>query len=121
MKKLRRNIKEYVHKCEVCQRNKYQTLSPTGLLQPLPIPKKIWTGVFMDFIGGLHKLGGMDTILVVVDQLTKYVHFITLAHPYNVKDVAELFLKEVVKLHGFPESIIYDRDKIYEFLLDEVI
>ena len=103
---MRRNIKEYVQKCEVCQRNKYQTLSPAGLLQPLPIPKQIWTDVSMDFIGGLPKSGGMDTILVVVDRLTKYAHFIALAHPYNAKDVAELFLKEVVKLHGFPESII---------------
>lgn len=43
----------------------------------------------MDFIGSLPKVGGKDTILVMVDRLTKYAHFIALAHPYNAKDVAD--------------------------------
>jgi len=67
----------------------------------------------MDIIGELPKSEGMDTILVVVDRLTKYAHFIALAHPYNAKDVVELFLKKVVKLYGFSESIISDKDKIF--------
>jgi len=79
----------------------------------LPIPKQIWTDVSMDIIGELPKSEGMDTILVVVDRLTKYAHFIALAHPYNAKDVVELFLKKVVKLYGFSESIISDKDKIF--------
>jgi len=85
---IRKHIEEYVQKFDVCKRNKYQILSPIGLLQPLPIPKHIWTDISMDFIGGLPKAGGMDTILVVVDCLTKYAHFIALAHPYNAKEVA---------------------------------
>lgn len=73
---MRRRIQEYVQACETCQRNKYQTLSPGGLLQPLPIPTQVWSDISMDFIGGLPKVHGIDTIMVVVDRLTKYAHFI---------------------------------------------
>jgi len=67
----------------------------------------------MDFIGSLSKTKGMDTIFVVVDRLTKYAHFFALSHPFTAKDVATLFIKEVVRLHGFPSSIVSDRDKVF--------
>jgi hypothetical protein len=67
----------------------------------------------MDFIGGLPKVQGIDTIMVVVDRLTKYAHFIPVKHPYTAKDIAELFIKEIVRLHGFPSSIVSDRDKVF--------
>jgi hypothetical protein len=110
---MRKKIKEFVEACEVCQQNKYQTLRPGGLLQPLPIPKQIWTDISMDFIGGLPKVQGTDTIMVVVDRLTKYAHFLPVKHPYTAKDIATLFIKEIVRLHGFPSSIVSDRDKVF--------
>jgi len=67
----------------------------------------------MDFIGGLPKAQGKDNILVVVDRLTKYAHFFALSHPYTAKEVAELFIKELVRLHGFPASIVSDRDRLF--------
>ncbi|RDX90622.1 Tf2-6, partial [Mucuna pruriens] len=63
--------------------------------------------------GGLPKAQGKNAILVVVDKLTKYAHFIPLGHPFTAKDIAELFLKEIVWLHGFPSTIISDTDKIF--------
>lgn len=50
---MRRKIQEYVQVCDLCQRNKYETLSPGGLLQSLPVPTQVWNDISMDFIGGL--------------------------------------------------------------------
>ena len=62
----------------------------------------------MDFIVDLLKSCGDDTILVVVDRLSKYSHFILLKHPYTSRHIAEIFVNEVVRLHGIPKSILSD-------------
>lgn len=109
---MKKKIQQYVQGCEGCQRNKYQALSPAGLLQPLPIPSHTWSDISMDFIGGLPKTSGLDTILIVVDRLTKYAYFNALTHHSTPKDVAEIFLK-VLRLHGFPASIVSDWDRVF--------
>ncbi|KAK1693984.1 hypothetical protein QYE76_010681 [Lolium multiflorum] len=84
-----------------------------GLLDPLPIPTSKWSAISMDFIEGLPKSKGHDVILVVVDRLTKYAHFLPLAHPYTVHKVATLFIDNIIKLHGPPTVITTDRDRIF--------
>ncbi|XP_017425527.2 transposon Ty3-G Gag-Pol polyprotein [Vigna angularis] len=110
---MKKDITEFVAKCLVCQQHKYLASSPQGLLQPLPIPNAIWEELSMDFVVRLPKSQGYDAILVVVDRLSKYAHFIPLKHPYSARTVAEIFLREVVRLHGIPKSIVTDRDPLF--------
>ena len=112
-KAMRKDIKDFVANCQVCQQNKYEALSPAGLLNPLPIPEHVRNEVSMDFISGLPRAKGVDTIMVVVDRLSKYAHFLALSHPLTTKEVDKLFIKEIVHLHRFPKVIISDRDHIF--------
>lgn len=88
------------------------SLSPTGLLQPLPIPDVYGTTFLWISLKVYQSPKGM-TILVVVDHLSKYAHFVGLKHPFTAKTVAVVFVKEIVRLHGFPHSIVSIRDKVF--------
>ena len=106
-------VRDWVRSCEVCQRNKTETLRPAGMLQPLEVPSQVWADISMDFIEGLPKVGGKSVILTVVDRFSKYAHFIALGHPYTAASVARAFFDGIVRLHGFPASIISDRDPVF--------
>ena len=110
---MKADIMKFVVECHVCQQNKYQSTSPAGLLQPLALPTAVWEDVSLDFISGLPKSHGYDTLLVVVDRYSKYGHFLLLKHPYTAKTVAGLFAKEIARLHGMPRSVISDRDPTF--------
>lgn len=64
---MKADVRKYVESWETCQRNKIESLKPARLLQPLPIPYQVWEELTMDFIEGLPKLVGYDSIMVVVD------------------------------------------------------
>ncbi|KAL8135097.1 hypothetical protein AgCh_009933 [Apium graveolens] len=110
---LKSDLTKFVKECEVCQKNKSENVPSPGLLKPIPIPDSAWEVISMDFVEGLPRSKGKDTILVVIDGLTKYCHLITLTHPYSALNVAQEVLNQVIKLHGVPFTIITDRDTIF--------
>jgi hypothetical protein len=109
---MKTEVSEFIKQCPTCQKNKSENTPYLGLLQPLPITDMAWQHITMDFIEALPKLEGHETILVVVDKLTKCAHFISLSHPFTTRSIVQLFLDNVFKLHGLPLAIITDRDRI---------
>jgi hypothetical protein len=84
---------------------------PTGFLQPLPIPEWKWEGVTIDFITKLSRtVNQYDSIMVVVDKLTKEAYFVYVKTTHKEENIAEIYMKEVVRMHGVPKEIVSDRD-----------
>jgi hypothetical protein len=74
---MKREIAKYVSECDTCQRVKASHLKVSGTLQPLPIPSWKWEDISMDFIVGLPQTSQKhDSIWVIIDRLTKTVHFL---------------------------------------------
>ena len=104
-------IKQYVTSCDACQRNKPSQQAPMGLLMPLPIPTRPWQIVSIDLITHLPPSArGHTCIAVFVCKLTRMVHYAACKTDISAPELAQLFLDTVVRLHGFPEGIISDRD-----------
>ncbi|KAA0025823.1 pol protein [Cucumis melo var. makuwa] len=108
---MKREVADFVSRCLVCQQVKAPRQKPTGLLQPLGVPEWKWVSVSMDFITGLPRtLKGYIVIWVVVDRLTKSAHFVSGKFTYTTSKWGQLYMTEIVRLHGVPLSIISDRD-----------
>lgn len=78
------------------------------------MPDAPWQVVTLDFVEGLPRSSGYNSVLVVVDKLTKYAHFLPLAHhPYTAAQVAQTYFDNVFKLYIMPEALVSDRDRIF--------
>ena len=109
--KLHEDVKEYINSCLPCQSNKARNSALAGLAQPIEPPVRRWDQVSMDLITQLPKTStGYDAILVVVDKYSKMLHIIPTTTTVTAPDLAKLFFKEIVRLHGIPSSVISDRD-----------
>ncbi|KAI5338648.1 hypothetical protein L3X38_017919 [Prunus dulcis] len=108
---MKKEIAEYVRKCLSCQQVKAERQKPSGLLQPLPIPEWKWEHLTMDFVFKLPRTRNKhDGVWVIVDRLTKSAHFLPVRANYTLNKLAQLFIDEIVRLHGVPVSITSDRD-----------
>jgi hypothetical protein len=106
-----KEVQQYIHTCESCQRNKPSNQLPAGLLQPLPIPDRPWQTITMDFVGPLPKTPrGFDSVTVFVDKLSKQVHFVASNTSDTASQVARIFFDNIFRLHGLPTTIVSDRD-----------
>ncbi len=104
------DIEWYCSSCSLCQVTKDSNQKPSGLLHSLLIPNHPWQSIGMDFMGPLPLSKSHDYLLVMIDCFTSQVHLIPTTTRVTSKEVAWLFLKEIVRLHGVPDSIISDRD-----------
>ena len=110
--KMKAHVQQYVRCCQVCQQAKSDRTASPGLLMPLPIPRELWDLITMDFMDGLPQSGQHNCLLVVVDKRTRFAHFLPLAHPYTASKLANIYMQQLYKLHGFPGAIVSDRDPI---------
>jgi ferritin-like metal-binding protein YciE len=110
---LKEQVKQFVASCLVCQQAKTERVAYPGVLEPLKVPDGFWQVVTMDFINGLPASSGFDCIMVIVDKLSRYAHFIPLKHPFSAFSVAMAYVKEIYRLHGLPQAIVSDRDPVF--------
>jgi hypothetical protein len=108
-----------VYTCTVCHQAKPDRGHYPGLLQPLCVPTLAWQSISLDFIDGLPGSASYNTILMVVDRLSKCAHFIPLHHP--ALKVAQVFMSQAYRLHGIPDSIMSDRDSVYQSFLARAV
>ncbi|TYJ96196.1 pol protein [Cucumis melo var. makuwa] len=108
---MKREVANFVSRCLVCQQMKAPRQKRAGLLQPLSVPGWKWESVLMDFITGLPRtLKGYTVIWIFVDRLTKSAHFIPGKSTYITSKWGQLYMTEIVRLHGVPVPIVSDRD-----------
>uniref|UniRef100_A0A8P4GJA5 Gypsy retrotransposon integrase-like protein 1 n=1 Tax=Dicentrarchus labrax TaxID=13489 RepID=A0A8P4GJA5_DICLA len=104
-----RDTRAFVAACSVCARGKSSHQPPAGLLHPLPVPRRPWSHIAVDFVSGLPTSEGNDTILTIVDRFSKSVHFVPLPKLPSSLETAKLLVTHVFRLHGIPQDIVSDR------------
>ena len=107
---MKKDIAAFVAKCATCQQVKVEHQRPGGMMQEFSIPTWKWEEINMDFVIGLPpSRRHHDSIWVVIDRLTMSAHFLPVHTSYTAEDYARLYIRELVRLHGVPLSIISDR------------
>jgi hypothetical protein len=108
---MKKQVANYIIGCLEFQMVKTEHKHLTVFLQPFPILKWKWEVVIVDFITKLPRtVKQHDSIMVVVDKLTKEAHFIPVNTTHKATNIADIFINEVVMLHGVLKTIVLDRD-----------
>ena len=95
----------------MCQQVKVEYQKLVGLLQPLEIPEWKWEHITMDFVTHLPWTSRRhDAVWVIMDLLTKSAHFLTVWMTFTLEEFYRLYIREIVRLHVVPVSIVPNRD-----------
>ena len=105
-----KSVRDFCKTCEVCQQTKTLNAKPMGRLHSLPIPRRPWDSIGMDFVGPFPTSKGYDYLWVVICRLISMVHLIPVTTKITASELSWKYLREVVRLHGLPSSIVSDRD-----------
>jgi len=111
--KIREHIKRFIKNCDTCQRINVVRQAPYGLLRPTEALDRPWKSIAVDFITDLPKSEGYETILVVIDRLTKMSHFSPCWKDVEAWQFANLFMRQIVWLHGLPHDMITNRGTLF--------
>ncbi|KAL6327536.1 hypothetical protein AAG906_021627 [Vitis piasezkii] len=104
--KMKHDVERACARCITYRQAKSRVL-PHGLYTPLLAPSVPWVDISMDFVLGLPRSrNGRDSIFVVVDRFSKMAHFISCHKTDDATHIANLFFREIVRLHGVPRSIV---------------
>ena len=105
---MKRHVGDFVQWCLTCQQVKAEHQKPIWLLQPLEVAEWKWEYVTMDFVTHFpHTQWRHDAVWVIVDRLTKSVHFLAVWMTFTLEEFCRL---NIVRLHGVSVSIVSDRD-----------
>jgi len=107
---IHREVQKFCNSCQVCLKAKEDARPPQGLLHSLPIPTQPWQSIGMDFIGPFPEIDGYNYLWVVICHMINMVHLILVNTKTTASQLSWIYLKEVVRLHGLPNSIVSDRD-----------
>jgi hypothetical protein len=108
---MKKDVVDYIARCMECQKEETKHMHPAILLQPFPIIEWKWEVVTIDFITKFPRTTRQhDSIMVVVEKLTKTVHFILVKMTHKVANIADIYMKEIVRLYGVPKEIVSDKD-----------
>lgn len=107
------DIKDFVRSCATCLVIKPSNSKQEGLLSPLSIPNTVWDEISIDFVTSLLRSHGKTAIFVIVDHLSKSVHFVPLKTPYTTTSIAKVFSKIGDCLHGLPSIIVSNCDPLF--------
>jgi hypothetical protein len=108
---MKKEVVDCIAKCLERQKVKAEHRHPTSLLHPLPIPEWKWEVVTMDFVTKLPRTNKQnDSIMVVVDKITKAAHFILVKLIHKEANIVDVYMREIARLHGIPKTIVFDRD-----------
>jgi Integrase zinc binding domain len=108
--KMMNDVNHYILRCRTCHLAKTKSQN-SGLYTPLPVPNAPWEDMSMDFVMGLPRTQrSKDSIMAVVDRFSNMAHFVPCAKTMDVSNIADLYFKKIVKLHGIPNTITSNRD-----------